>query len=267
TRVQYDLMATYLDFYSLDLKVARAMVEQYKNHPVDRWRELFVAAGKQLDEIQGGTAAVAAVDKDDRDQQQTALAATEPNFDFNVEAKKINITHQNLKQVRVNYYLMDVELLFSRNPFVQSFSGEFSYIKPNDSQVINLNDKATKTTINLPDKFHTMNVLVEIVGGGQTKSAAYYSNAMTVQVIENYGQVRVTQAASAKALPRTYVKVYALTGNGEVKFYKDGYTDLRGRFDYTSLNTSDIDSVQKFSILVLSDEHGAVVREATPPKQ
>ena len=63
------------------------------------------------------------------------------------------------------------------------------------------------------------------------------------------------------------MKVYARTGNGSAKFYKDGYTDLRGRFDYTSLNTSEIDSVSKFSILVLSDDNGALVREAAPPKR
>ncbi|WLD12473.1 hypothetical protein [Planctellipticum variicoloris] len=52
-----------------------------------------------------------------------------------------------------------------------------------------------------------------------------------------------------------------------MKFYKDGYTDLRGRFDYASLNTNDLDAAAKFSILILSEEHGAVVRDALPPKQ
>ena len=55
--------------------------------------------------------------------------------------------------------------------------------------------------------------------------------------------------------------------DGRVKFYKDGYTDLRGRFDFASLNTNDLDVATKFSILILSDEYGAVVREATPPKR
>jgi hypothetical protein len=55
--------------------------------------------------------------------------------------------------------------------------------------------------------------------------------------------------------------------DGQVRFYKDGYTDLRGRFDYTSLNTNELDFVGKFSLLVLSDEHGAVVKEASPPKR
>ena len=55
--------------------------------------------------------------------------------------------------------------------------------------------------------------------------------------------------------------------DGSVRFYKDGYTDLRGYFDYTSLNTNELDAVQRFSILILSETHGALVREAAPPKR
>ena len=103
--------------------------------------------------------------------------------------------------------------------------------------------KATLHSLPLPKEYHQKNVLVELLGNGKSKSHAYYSNAMTVQVIENYGQVRVTRAANARAIPKTYVKVYAMLANGQVKFYKDGYTDLRGRFDFTSLNTNELDNV------------------------
>ena len=54
--------------------------------------------------------------------------------------------------------------------------------------------------------------------------------------------------------------------DGRVQFYKDGYTDLRGRFDYGSLSTNELEQVSKFSILVMSDAHGAIVSEATPPQ-
>ena len=68
-------------------------------------------------------------------------------------------------------------------------------------------------------------------------------------------------------MAKAYVKVYAQSNSGVSKFYKDGYTDLRGRFDYASLSTNELDVVKLFSILVLSDEYGALVREAAPPKQ
>jgi hypothetical protein len=34
-----------------------------------------------------------------------------------------------------------------------------------------------------------------------------------------------------------------------------------------SLNTGELDTVQSFAILILNDEHGAIIRETKPPKQ
>ena len=110
-------------------------------------------------------------------------------------------------------------------------------------------------------------MLVEITGGGQTKTQAYYSHSLALQVIENYGQLRVTNVQTTNPIAKAYVKVYAQMQDGTVRFYKDGYTDLRGRFDYSSLNTNELEIVQKFSLLIMSDDHGAVVREASPPKR
>jgi hypothetical protein len=171
-----------------------------------------------------------------------------------------------VKTIRVNYYEMDVELLFSSNPF-QKVSGQFNSIKPNLSQEIQVPADKKSIALNLPPELANRNVLVEIVAGGLTKTQAYYAHSLTLQVIENYGQVKVTQQASGKPVSKAYVKVYAQMGNGQVKFYKDGYTDIRGRFDYASLSTNDLDGAQKFSLLVLSDDYGAMVREATPPKR
>jgi hypothetical protein len=93
---------------------------------------------------------------------------------------------------------------------------------------------------------------------------------------------------------KAYVKVYARLKSGTVRFFKDGYTDLRGRFDYASLNGPDdvrpVDStapspspsgrldyqmlqpkelsqVAKLAMLVLSETDGAAVREINPPKE
>ncbi len=216
-----------------------------------------------LDEIEGQ--AVVVVDQEDRQQQQTQLAATAPTFDFRVEARQVIVNHQNLDAVTVNYYLMDIELLFSGNPFVQEYGGQFSYIRPNLTQQIPLQGTANTTNFKLPKRLHTSNVLVEIRGGGQTKAKAYYANSLDVQLVADYGQLRVAHAQTHQPLPQVYVKVYARHRDGRVKFYKDGYTDLRGRFDYTSLNTNELDFVDRFSLLVLSADHGATVRETTPP--
>lgn len=48
-------------------------------------------------------------------------------------------------------------------------------------------------------------------------------------------------------------------------FYKDGYTDLRGRLDYASLNADSLKNVEKFAIFVISDELGSLIKEVKAP--
>ena len=265
TRIQYDYLKAYLDFYSTEHKSARGIATAYKDYPVDRWRMVFLEVASQLDEIESKPVPVA--DKDDHAQQQARLAATEASFEFKVESRKINVTFQNLAECQVQYYLMDIEALFSGNPFVQQYAGQFAFIRPNRSETVRFPEKRNAFEFDLPKEYHSSNVMVEIVAGGVRKSQAYYANALAVQVIENYGQVKVMHQATGAPLAKVYVKVYAKMKSGEVAFFKDGYTDLRGRFDYASLSTNEIDNVEKFSLLAMSETDGAVIREAMPPKQ
>jgi len=265
TRLQYDYFAAYLDFFKPEPEVAADIAQRYAKYPVDRWRKAFAAVTAHLQEA--GGAKVELVDDKDPAQAQTQLASSSPSFDFEVESKKVTLHFQNLDRVQVNFYLMDIELLFSRNPFVQQYSGRFSYIRPNQVDFVELPGDKSSVEFPLPEALQNKNVLVEITGAGQTQSHAYYSHSLALQTLQTYGQVRVVDAETGKPLPKTYVKAYAQFKDGTVKFYKDGYTDIRGRFDYASLSTNELDQVQKFSLLILSDTHGAIVREVKPPKQ
>jgi hypothetical protein len=265
SRLQYDYCAAYLDMYSDQPQIASQISERYVDYPVNRWRAVFANIAQQIVEIKG--AEVQVVDDQDRNQQQSKLASQAPSFDFRVDNKRVSLNFQNLEQVTVNYYAMDVELLFSRNPFVQQQSGELAFVKPKTSQQIALPKDAAAHSWELPEALHKSNVLVEISGGGQTKSQAYFAHALNVQVIDAFGQLQVASAESGKRAAKVYVKVYARMNDGEVKFYKDGYTDLRGRFDYSSLSTNELDNVNRFALLILSDELGATVREVGVPKR
>ena len=265
-KIQYDYCAAYLDFFADDPQLAAEIVDRYTDYPVDRWRDLFASMKSQLDEIQRGEQPKT-IDPKDAQQANTQLAASDCSFDLEVNAQEVAMDYQNLQTVQVNYYLMDIELLFSRNPFVQQDGRRFSNIKPNQTEKIQLPDNKESFRFALPEKLRNTNVLVEVVGRGMKKSAAYYANSLAVQMIDNYGQVRVTDVKSGKPLSRVYVKTYARMNDGRVQFFKDGYTDLRGRFDYASLNTDDLNNVRKFAVLVLSDTHGATVEETNPPKQ
>ena len=67
-------------------------------------------------------------------------------------------------------------------------------------------------------------------------------------------------------MPKVYVKCFCETNSDEIKFYKDGFTDLRGKFDYISLNNNLINEVKKFSILMVSKDYGSIIVSANPPK-
>jgi len=264
TKLQYDYCAAYLAMFGDDPAAARSIASKHLGHPVDRWRTTFAAIVGQLDEIEGKGPKVA--DPADKAQQQGQLAATEPTVEVTLDPKNINLTWRNLTEVRVNYYLMDVELLFSRGPFAQQAGDQFAVIRPTATQDVKLAPGQSKQAVPLPADLAGRNVLVEVTGGGVTRSLPHYATAMGVELTEAYGRLRATDAAG-KPLSKAYVKVYARLADGRVRFHKDGYTDLRGRFDYATVSAPDRQPVARFAILVLSDDRGAATREAAPPQQ
>ncbi len=295
TRLQLDYLRCYAALYEERLADARGIAARYADHPVDRWRTLFAEVTAQLDEIEGRKVTRPG-DKPDREKQQAELAAAESTFDFKVENRSVSLTWRNLREVTVNYYLMDPEFLFSSSPFVTSDPNRFSIIKPTMSVVQALPEGRDALDIPVPGRFAQANVLVEVLGGGRRRTQAYHANTFKLSVAENQGRLELRDQSSDKSVSKAYVKVYARLQGGTVRFLKDGYTDLRGRFDYASLNDStsptpapvsarggpaseasgldyqmlrpdEIDRVEKLAVLVLSDSHGAAVRELDPPRK
>jgi len=291
TRLQHDYLQCYAAFYEGDLANARGLAAKYADHPVPRWKTLFSDVTTQLDEIEGKAAKTEKGDKPDREKQQADLAATEPTFEFKVENKTIALSWKKLSEVTLNYYLMDPEFSFSSNPFVSQDSGRFSIIKPNKTVSQALPKDQTTLEVALPAEFTKANVLVEVIGAGQRKTQAYHANTLKLTLTENYGRLETRDSTTDKPLPKAYVKVYARLNNGTIRFFKDGYTDLRGRFDYASLNgpengvpqptpyeaapangldyqmlkPAELNNVEKFSLLILSETQGATVSEVKPP--
>jgi hypothetical protein len=263
--MQYDYLCAYAALYRGELARARELSLRWQDHEVDRWRKRFAALLAVLDEAQGATAQV--LDADSRDQEQSRLAASVASFDFEIDGSAIRIHHQNLRSCSLSFYRMDIELLFSRAPFMKDESRRFSIVTPNHSEIVELPEGHATTSLELPLAYRSANTIIEIVGGGIRRSQANYAHDLAVQVIEPYGQLRVRVRASGQPLPRAYVKVYARKHGGAVSFYKDGYTDVRGAFDYASLSTDELDSVERFAMLVMTDEHGALIREAAPPQR
>ncbi|KIG12791.1 hypothetical protein DB30_00999 [Enhygromyxa salina] len=267
-QLQLDYVVAYaaLHRYNLDgLAHARALALRHREHPVDRWRKRFASLLAVLDEAQGAAAAV--VDADSREQEQARLAATEPSLDLRVEGSTVTLNYQNLASCTLSCYRMDIELLFSRQPFMKDQSQRFSIVQPNYSEQITLPADQLEHRFELPAEYRSANTIIEVLGAGLRRSQANYAHELQVRMIEQFGQLRVHERATGKPLARAYIKVYARKRGGAVEFYKDGYTDLRGAFDYASLSTDELDRVEQFAVLVKTEQRGALIREAAPPQR
>ena len=262
-RMQYDYLAAYAACCRGDLAAARVLAAPWRDHPVDRWRGRFAGLLAVLDEAEGRGLAVA-VDDDSRDQRMSELAARQPALDLSVEPGVVILQHLGLAACELRFYRMDLELLFSRQPFVQGEVERFSWIEPGARQRVELAGDG-RTRVPLPEDLRGASLVIEALAPGLRRGATYYAHDLAVELAHQYGQVRVLRASTQAPLPATYVKVYARARGGGVSFYKDGYTDLRGRFDYVSLSTDDLDRVERFAILVATDDAGATVLEAAPP--
>ena len=260
-RMQHDYLAAYAACLGGDLPRAHELTARWRDLPVDRWRRRFEALAGMLAEIEG--AAPAIVDPRSREQQHADLAAKQPAFEIALDRDGVIVQQQHVQSLELRFFEMDVELLFSRQPFVQSDVSRFSFIEPGHRE--HLANLAAEQRLPWPAALRGKNVVVEAVGAGQRKAKIHYANDLATNLAHQYGQIRVQRASDRAALPATYVKVYARQRGGSIQFYKDGYTDLRGWFDYATLSTTDLDHVERFAILVCSDRAGSAIVEAGPP--
>jgi hypothetical protein len=111
-----------------------------------------------------------------------------------------------------------------------------------------------------------MNLVIELNGADKQQFKTFYGNALKVVILESYGELKVTHKETGVALPKVYVKVFSQNSGGKTEFYRDGYTDIRGKFEYAQASGESLSNVTKFAILVSSGEYGAQIREIQPPK-
>ncbi|HUQ04643.1 MAG TPA: hypothetical protein VM261_19215 [Kofleriaceae bacterium] len=266
------LQRAYLSAYAAaargDLAAARAHATPHAGHAVERWRHRFAALVAMLDEVEGRAGAATAGPelgaRDHRDRTMDRLAAQQPSLAIAVENGDVVLTHGVATRAQLRFYRMDVELLFSRQPFLSAATDRFSFIAPGAARDVELAPSG-RTSVRIPDDMARANLVIDAVSGALRATVTHFANDLAVSVMAPYGQLQVRQTSTGVALASTYVKTYARMRGGAVQFFKDGYTDLRGRFDYATLSTSDLDNVERFALLVLHDSAGASVLESEPP--
>lgn len=139
--------------------------------------------------------------------------------------------------------------------------GIFSTVRPFKTQVV-VSEKGGVEKIEKPKEFHDVYVQpVDLASDKQAqKLEGFMWNSPNVKarVLEDQGIAYVYLEGKAK--PGAYCKVYA-KDSSQTRFFKDGYTDLQGKFKYI---TSDIEGIETFAVLFLT-EQGGIVKYARKP--
>ncbi|MBL8888509.1 MAG: hypothetical protein JNL67_00925 [Planctomycetaceae bacterium] len=262
-KMPYDYAMAWLALVQMDLVKAREVASRYSDFPLPLWQQRFAAINQVVAEAEGAGAKI--VDPDSALQQQTAAASNMGTIDVEATSEGISLRYRNAATLRVHYHLMDVELLFSRDPFSSQARSGLTLVKPNHVEVLEIPPGETQRVHRLPEHLQRSNVMVEVSVGQQMATTTVYANNLDVQVVDSLGQLQVRARDTQQVLPATYVKVFGKKPNGEVVFVKDGYTDVRGRIDYITQSSVPVIGLEKLAILVSHPEHGSVIRQANLP--
>ena len=288
--IQMDYLTAYVDFLLgyPKFEVATSICSKYLDYHILSWKLLFSEMWEQLQEFAGNSVeeeGFKEVGRDQIDKIQAKREIREGVLGVKLEESELSIeyTQQGASEpveIEIKYYLIDLEVLFSRKPEL-FFEGEMgrgeeqdlSYVQPHTvrrEKVVLHNGTAT-FTMKVEEQFRTKNILFEIRAQGLSKFATYYSNHLKIQIYENFGELKVQPeklvggqgeqpkmgaTITPQGLSKVYVKCFSRMKNGDILFYKDGYTDIRGRFDYLSLNTPKFTKVQSFALFIAHPEYG-----------
>ena len=269
--LQYDYLTAYLDFSNgyPKFEKAREILKKYKDIAISNWKNMFNEIEDQLNEYDGKINFDEEISKEEKElsKKEKHKAESEEILSIELKDQDINIIYKNISEFTVKYYLIDIEILFSRSPFVKKNKVDFNLVKPQKKEKIKVNNEHKENIylLTIPEELRNKNFYIEISSGKKIENEIYNSSLLKYSIIESIGEIKI-MTPELKALPQVYVKCFCETNSGAIKFYKDGFTDLRGKFDYVSLNTDLVNEVKKFSILMASKEYGSIIATCNPPK-
>ncbi|CAD8169655.1 unnamed protein product [Paramecium pentaurelia] len=270
-QLQFDYLSAYLDFYTgyPNFQKAREICQKYLSYPVIHWRNMFYEIINLFIEYDGEEDNQFSKLEITQQQKQQDLIKKEETLTCIIEGDSINITFSNLCEVKIEYYKLDIEILFSNNPFMKNVIQDFSIVLPNVCLTQKLVGQEIQKNlfqekIKIPSEISKENLFVTIKGQQKSVTCKYQPTSLFVQTMLDSGQIRVFNQ-QGQYLSKVYVKVYSKNKSDQENFHKDGYTDLRGRFDYATLSSSNVKDISQFSMLVYHEELGSIIQQVQPP--
>ena len=252
-RLNYDYLHAVALFYQEQAAAAKTIATNcLPSLPPGLWRDRFQTVIDQADEI-------AALDHPDKNAPPAGEPAA-PHLDLTTgDGGKIVIHHRGLERATLRLFSVDLEVLFSKDPFLhgEGTTGGNPIILPNATLDVPLAKNAAETAVDLPPALRQGNVLVAAESGTVKLLRVLDSRALDLRQFPQDRVIQVLDATTLKPLPNTYIKVYAEMNDGTIVFHKDGYTDLRGKFDYLSHTGIDTSNIKRLALLASHPQKGA----------
>lgn len=260
--IQYDYLTAYLDlFVDETFAKAKEICGEYLTYPIYSWRNRFIELANQIAEVEG-QAEIMAVNDEIQNKKEVAKQVI---FEASIEEGKIKIKAQNIKSFTMAYHEVDPEVSFSQDQFGDKNYNSIASVKP-----ILVTEHSVKQpgeldiiVLSIPDSLKEKNLNIIVKAPGESvKNLQHYPSSMNASIFESAGMIKLTDKSN-QPLSKVYVKCFLKLSSGAVVFYRDGYTDLRGTFDYTgSINSS----ATSISILISSPQGGSLIYKVNPPK-
>ncbi len=240
--LQYDYLHALALFYQEKPGEAKAIATPYlAKLPPGLWRDRFLSVSSQAEEI-SKPIPDAPEEKSD----------TRPSLEMDRLADgKLLLKHSNLTATTLSLYNIDLEILFSKDPFLKGgVESSLPPIAPNRKIKVPFGKNSTETTYSLPAEFSQGNILIAAESTHTKQLKILDSRQLEARINPTERTIQVIDPETKTALPGTYVKIFAESRDGTVSFHKDGYTDLRGKFDYLSHTATDAATIRRLAILI-----------------
>ena len=256
-RVQYDYLAANLALLEGDLGAARAAAARGLELPLPRWRGRFEDLLAFVDAVDGRAPLASAGASDARRDP-----APEASLAFEERGGQLCARWSGLDALELCLYPIDLELAFSRDPFATGGGLTSGAVLPSWRGALPVSGPSGELPLDLPAEFALRSCLIELRSGALSVRRLSQPAGLSLELAETQGRLTARQLDGRPAAA-AYVKVYAREPGGVVRFHKDGYTDLLGRFDYGAV-TPPPPRAERFAILVLDESGRARLVEAGP---
>jgi len=284
----YQYLRLYLQYYDLvamppsqwhdTIQEMNATCQAYQSHPMGLWRNRFLQVQNDLERLMMAYGQQEGMPEQGQPAFTVAWAnlSSQDPLQLEISFEHMPVTEASLQMYTIAYYRIDREHLYSWQPFQSGSQNQPSITSPNHVEIIPFSSADGTIVHSLPEAFQDGSVVVEVryVGSAVEKQLAQTitspSRHLRVQTHVTEGRVHVEQHRLTGDIPWAlcYVKVYALLIDGTSIYWKDGYTDLWGNFDYLTTNTSaaTLPYLRRFALFVQSpDGHSQVLDVASPP--